>query len=152
MKIRTMLGGLALAMAAGGSSLLLSTPAHAATPQTLCSEVIDVHESDLDVNTGCVLHDGDRVSVRATGTIGNGWWFSYNGPEGESGYADNRNYPLLSARKYSLLARTNNNYRYVGRTASFTYAGSGSDLLLRINDDVPGNGSGAFNVEVTVTH
>src|SRR4051794_6824291 len=149
MKLRTTLGGLVLTAAAGCGSLLMTSPAHAAT--TSCDEVIQVRESALDVSTGCSLQSGDTVTVHATGEIQNGWWFSSNGPEGESGLADNRNYPLVGARKYTLLAKTNGNYRYAGRDLRFTYAGAGSPLMLRINDDVPGNGGGAFTVEVTVT-
>jgi hypothetical protein len=67
------------------------------------------------VSTGCYLQNGDTMTLHATGEIDNGWWFSSNGPEGESGLADNRNYPLLGARKYALLAKTNGNYRYAGR-------------------------------------
>jgi hypothetical protein len=42
-------------------------------------------------------------------------------------------------------------YFYVGQHKEFTYQGNESNLYLSINDDVVGNGSGAFKVTVTVS-
>lgn len=149
--IRTALTGLVIAAAAAGSALVGVAPAHAATT-IVCSEHKEVAESDWDVNTGCWLQDGDRVQVSAGGSIWAGVWFTgNNGPQGWSNIANDAKFPMRTARAYSLLAKSNGNYRYAGTGITYTYTGTGSWLYLRINDDSPGNGNGAFTVDVTVT-
>ena len=68
-------------------------------------------------------------------------------------YADSANYPLPGARKYGLLVKMDGSYRATG-TSYTRYATSYGiqPLSLRINDDVPGNGNGCFNVNVKVYH
>jgi hypothetical protein len=143
-----------IAAALAGGSVLATSPAHAAgvSSVTVCSEVVEVRERDTDVFTGCQLQNNDWISLSATGQIWAGVWLTgTNGPEGWSELANDWRYPMASARKYSLLAKSNGFYRYVGKGANFQYVGTGSFLHLRINDDVPGNGNGAFQVTVTVT-
>lgn len=149
MKIRSVLTALALTAAAAGSTLLGVTPAHAAG--VVCQDTIEVAESAWDVNTGCAMQDGDRVEISASGSIWAGVWFTgNNGPQGWSNIANDSKFPMRTARAYSLLAKVNGYYRYVGVGTNFTYTGSGSTLFLRINDDSPGNGNGAFVVDVKV--
>ncbi len=149
--IRTMLAGLAISAAAAGSVLVGVSPAHAATT-IVCSEHKEVAESDWDVSTGCWLQNGDRVQISAGGSIWAGVWLTgNNGPQGWSNIANDSKFPMRTARAYSLLAKSNGNYRYAGTGVTYTYTGTGSWLYLRINDDSPGNGNGAFTVDVTVT-
>ncbi|WP_144126926.1 hypothetical protein [Catellatospora sichuanensis] len=153
MNVRTALTRLAIVTAVVGGALVGTTPAHAAAvAAVVCEETIQVAEASWDVNTGCSLRSGDRVQINASGSIWAGVWFTGdNGPQGWTNIANDTKFPMASARVYSLLAKTNGNYRYAGTGTMFTYTGTGSPLYLRINDDKPGNGNGAFTVDVIVT-
>lgn len=153
MKVRAILGGLLMTAVVAGGSALAAAPAQAAgvSSATVCEETVTVNESNWNVNTGCQLQGGDRVTLTAAGSIWAGVWFTgRNGPQGWNNIAYDSKFPMPTARAYSLLANTNGWYRYVGTGSQFTYFGGGSPLYLRINDDSPGNGDGAFEVQVQV--
>lgn len=113
---------------------------------------VTVRESDHDVDTGIDINPGEWATISTTGQIWAGWWFTAsNDPEGWDSIANNPNYPLPSARQYCLLGKLGSGYFYVGRSnntmADLTQT---QRLFLRINDDVPGNGNGAFTCRIQV--
>jgi hypothetical protein len=80
------------------------------------------------------------------------WFTPWNGPEGWVGTSAPSNYPLPGAPKYSLIARFGDGpYEYLGSSGrSFTNDRPGYQMRVRfrVNDDYPGNGDGAFKVQV----
>jgi hypothetical protein len=110
-----------------------------------------VNESDRDVDTGLYVQPGHRLILSATGEIWAGVWLTgRNGPQGWMGWSANKDSPLSYAPPYSLLARLDGRYVYIGTGREFIYRGAASKLFLRINDDTPGNGWGAFQCHVEV--
>jgi hypothetical protein len=126
------------------------SPAGPAAKVEVCNETLDVPEALADVDTSCTLVSGDEVHIGATGQIKSGVFLAgWSGPQGWNFTAGN-NFPKPGAASFSLLARTESSYRYVGTGTEFTYFGSGTHLYLRINDDSPNNGEGAFQANVQV--
>jgi hypothetical protein len=114
---------------------------------------ITVLESDHDVDTGLYILPGQRVVLSATGEIWAGVWLTgRNGPQGWLGWHANQDSPLPYSPPFSMLGRLDGRYFYVGSGKEFIYRSGtdGSKLFLRINDDIPGNGSGAFTLHVEV--
>lgn len=143
------LGLAALSVLAATTLGVTSAPAAQASPQRLCG-VTDVPEGSSSVAIR-TLAPYESVTVYPGGSIWAGVWFTgTNGPEGWPATAPwNWNYPLPGARQYSLLGRlSGEGWRYVGNnTTTFTnYSGSYRTLYARTNDNVPGNGSGAFSL------
>ncbi|HYG80204.1 MAG TPA: hypothetical protein VD861_07450 [Pyrinomonadaceae bacterium] len=104
-----------------------------------------------DVSTGITVLPGDRIQFQSTGSIWAGVWLTgQNGPDGWEAVNNDNSYPLPSARIYSLLGRLDGGYFYVGQNGEVRHSGSPSPLFLRINDNVPGNGSGQFTSRVRV--
>ena len=63
---------------------------------------------------------------------------------------DNK-FSMPSAHAYILLGRLEGKYFEIGTGTRYIYNGEHpSDLSLSINDDLPGNGSGAFTCNVEV--
>ncbi len=122
-----------------------------------------VAEWQTDVWSGLVAVPGDRIEINADGTIWSGLWLHpRNGPEGESGTID-QSYPGFppsitapTPAPYSLLGYLgpsyySNAYFPVGpHRVIDSYPGTANRLWLRINDNCPGNGDGAFNVHVII--
>ncbi|MGA4995949.1 hypothetical protein [Nonomuraea bangladeshensis] len=109
------------------------------------------------MDTNILLRDHDWIDISASGTIWAGVWFTgENGPQGWTNYAAGGDSPLPGAPPFSLLGRTaEDGYFYVGAGLRRTYLngslGPGETrLFLRINDNKPANGSGAFNVRIQV--
>jgi hypothetical protein len=111
-----------------------------------------------DVDTGVVLRPGDEFALTGTGSIWAGVWFTgLNGPEGWMDRIEtNPNSPLHNtpdARPFSLVGRfEGEGYFYVGRgfgRRTFNRS-SPRRLFLRINDNAPANGSGAFQCLIEV--
>lgn len=128
------------------------------TPLAILEDVlVDVYESDLDVDTGVVLDEGEFCSISATGEIWAGVWFTgQNGPEGWGSTTQDKNFPLhrtTLAHPFSLLAKlgTGGDYVYAGKILNrlVNHTGEPQRVFLRINDDVPGNGSGSFRARIT---
>lgn len=121
-------------------------------------QVINVPEASGAVNTGIVCQPGDEVELTGTGTIWAGIWLTgVNGPEGWLNRIEtNPASPYINkpdAHPYSLVGRFGNDpFFYVGTSLSRRAFASSSaqPLILRTNDNQPGNGSGAFQCLVRV--
>lgn len=111
-------------------------------------------------STGLRVEREDRLQITGFGTIWAGVWFTgQNGPDGWYGTSAGPAYPLPGANQYGLIANLGD-----GANGPKFHVGSGIDavpsirwpaygwpwfhLNLRTNDDVPGNGSGAFTAHV----
>ncbi|HLL55502.1 MAG TPA: hypothetical protein VK447_18225 [Myxococcaceae bacterium] len=118
-----------------------------------------IREANRDVDTGVVLRNGDEFELETTGTITPGVIGA--GPTGPGGWKDRIAYgphfPLhggidpVHAHPYCLLGKLNG-YFFVGerRPRQRYLDREERRLFLRINDDVPGNGGGAFICRVKV--
>ena len=77
-------------------------------------------------------------------------------PGGHGRHGTKPGFPQTGVAPYCLLGKTaEDDYFYIGKGLRRTYLnqseGPGeTDLYLRINDDVPGNGNGAFSVHIQV--
>jgi hypothetical protein len=115
-------------------------------------QTFTVPENLYFVDTRIDLQPGDRVVIDASGYINSGVLFSgANGPDGWGPGRFGAGVPAPTAPVYSLVA-------HVGPALPAFYVGphldsetlGGGRLFLRINDEAPGNGSGAFTVRVQV--
>ena len=108
----------------------------------------------VDVDTNLDIEPGDLVTFAVTGSIWAG--FCFHGNTGPNGFGNPSSiYPLPGVVPYSVIGR-------VGATGPYFFIGDGSvpptprpfstggRLFLRTNDDLPGNGSGAFSVTIIV--
>lgn len=113
--------------------------------------IINVSEGDRDVDTQMDIQYGDRLVFSANGEIWAGvWWTGLNGPQGWDNISYDRKFPLPGTHPYSLLGRLDGRLFYIGTGFDRYYRGRNSRLFLRINDDAPGNGSGAFFCNIQV--
>jgi hypothetical protein len=97
--------------------------------------------------------------------IWSGMWFRpENGPEGDWAYCPEgegrfpercvnpAGYPMTSgAPRYSLIGALDDRWFYIGGYRGLEYSGPPTTLKLRTNDNVPGNGRGAFHALVAIT-
>ncbi len=112
---------------------------------------IQVNESDWDVNTAMQVQQGDTLIFQAWGSIWAGVWFTgTNGPPGWNNIDNDPKFPLPGSHPYCLLGKLDTGYFYVGAYHRMDQTPDQGPLFLRINDDVPGNGSGAFQCLVQV--
>jgi hypothetical protein len=127
--------------------------------QEVVNKWVTVRESDTnDSDTGVALQPGDEFALTGAGAIWAGVLFTgLNGPEGWMDRIEtNLDFPLHNspdARPFSLLGRfEGEGYFYVGAGLSRRAFNRTSPrrLFLRINDNAPGNGSGAFQCLVQV--
>ena len=119
--------------------------------QLVTSKQVEIRESDWDVDTALQVHQGDTLIFQAWGQIWAGVWFTgNNGPKGWNNLDNDPKYPLPGSHPYSLLGKLDTGYFYVGDYARLDNTPDQGTLLLRINDDVPGNGNGAFACLVQV--
>ncbi len=121
-------------------------------------KTVNVCENSSGVNAGLALFDGDHVSIFGYGTIWAGvWGTGSNDANGWIGWSAGANFPLPGAAPFSLI------YSFAGTPGSWLFSGTGSrfqlvashdvfTLFFRTNDDVPGNGSGCFQVRVDVSY
>jgi hypothetical protein len=136
----------------GNNSRTTAVSVTARTAELVCDKDITVKESDFDVDTGCDVQPGDRVSFAAWGSIWAGVWLTgENGPGGWGTTPNDQAYPKFNANSFSLLAKTDE-YFYVGEAAEYVHHSTKPTrrLYLRINDNVPGNGSGEFVCSVEI--
>jgi hypothetical protein len=119
----------------------------AASTQRLCG-LTDVPESSTETVIK-LLKPWESVTVTPGGRIWAGVWFTGdNGPEGWTAAAP-ADYPLPGARQYSLIGRVSGQtWSYIGPNTVTFYNNSPYPqyLYARVNDNVAGNGSGAFNL------
>lgn len=126
-----------------------------ATPQVLCPiDDLSVPESSTGVVTAWLSY-GESITVTPSleHNIWAGVWFTgENGPEGWANTSAPWYYPLPGARQYSLIGRFGSgSYQYIGQR-QMTYTNTSYGWLqrarFRVNDNNPGNGSGAFQVHI----
>jgi hypothetical protein len=112
---------------------------------------VQVNESDEDVPTGIRVRRGDTLIFHAAGQIWAGVWFTgNNGPRGWNNLDNDPKFKLPGSHPYCLLGKLDTGYFYVGDHMRIDGADDQGELFLRINDDVPGNGSGAFSCDIQV--
>jgi hypothetical protein len=139
--------------AATQHSISLFSPKRLVQDQT-----ISVPESTSNVPTGIAIQPGDEFALTASGTIWAGVWFTgVNGPDGWTDRIEtNPASPYINkpdAHPFCLVGRFDTDpWFYVGsgftrRPAMLTAA---KQLVLRTNDNTPGNGSGSFQCRVQV--
>jgi hypothetical protein len=118
---------------------------------------VTVREADAEVDTGVALQVGDDYELDATGDIWAGVLFTgRNGPVGWANVDHDPKFPLhegANAHPYCLIAKfEGRNWFYVGdHLGPLPYTDANDRrLLLRTNDDTPGNGNGEFQCHVRV--
>jgi hypothetical protein len=137
---------------AAAAVMLLAGPATPAAAQTLCMLHNDsVPEASSLVSTSTYLEPGQSVQITGGGEIWAGVWLTgNNGPEGWFNTSAPSDYPLPGAREYSLLARANGSWVYIGQGNRVTNTSSTlAQLQFRTNDSWPGNGDLAFTASYT---
>ena len=115
----------------------------------ISSRHVQVNEGDYDVDTGMHINAGDNLYFYAWGVIWAGVWFTgVNGPRGWNYRDSDPKFPLPGAHPFMLLGHLQNGYFEIGSQAFRQQTPDGGELYLRINDDTPGNGTGAFQCDV----
>lgn len=113
------------------------------------------------VDSGIDVRRGDFVSMQASGSIWAGVLFTgENGPDGWDKIEDSADFPLPNSRPFGLLYKLVRHdstpgvtpWRVLGTGDSFDYSGDTARLWFTINDDVPDNGSGEFEIELDLRH
>jgi hypothetical protein len=111
----------------------------------VASRTVEVRESDYDVDTSINVQRGDTLIFHAQGLIWAGVWFTgLNGPNGWPNIDPDPKFRLPSNHPYCLLGKLDTGYFFVGEYQRKDNLDDQGELFLRINDDLPGNGSGAF--------
>jgi hypothetical protein len=119
------------------------------TMELINEQNVEVREADYDVDTGLELQYRDRFTIAANGAIWAGVWLTgQNGPRGWNNIDLDPKFPLQASHPFALIGRLDGKYTYIGDGVDRFYFGRGSRLSLRTNDDLPGNGSGAFHALV----
>jgi hypothetical protein len=122
---------------------------------TVLNQNFEVRESDDQVpQQGIAVQPGDHFDFTATGQIWAGVWFTgQNGPQGWPGPSTDPKFPAPGLPAYSLIGIMNEQYFFIGPALHIDYPpeAPSTTLFIMINDDVHGNGSGAFNVQVVQT-
>lgn len=134
----------------GSPNLLLYSEVHAAFVRQGASPPIN--EFDTGVDSGIDLGPNEFLAITGTGMINAGVFLGGdNGPEGWNSIENNSSFPLPGSRPFSLLGILDSQHFYIGKsTATTEKFTSNKRLFLRTNDDVPGNGTGAFNAHIQV--
>lgn len=109
--------------------------------------------SGNDVDTGIDIYPGDVVEFSATGNLWAGVCLTgQNFPDGWNTIENSPDFPLPGNHPFSLIGRVgNSDYFFIGSNLGYTHQGREGRLSLRTNDDMPGNGTGAFSTSITVT-
>jgi hypothetical protein len=135
----------------GAEDLLMTTSQEQAASPIYTSQPIVVPESAYDVDTGVDIPTNSRVVISCSGKIWAGVLFTFeNGPQGWTNYAAGNDYPLPGSPRYGMLAKLGGSYQYIGAGKTLEFRDGQSRLFLRINDDVPKNGYGAFSCTFSV--
>ena len=109
--------------------------------------ILPVSESATSVDTGIDVGPGQWLAMSGFDEIWAGIWFTgNNGPQGWNTIENNSSFPLPGSRPFSLIGRLNGLNFYIGTSnATAQNFSTPQRLTLRTNDNVPGNGSGAFS-------
>jgi len=119
--------------------------------QLVGARQVQVNERDADVDTHMRVNQGDTLIFHASGQIWAGVWFTgNNGPQGWNNIDNDPKFPLPGSHPFGLLGKLDTGYFYIGAYARIDQAMDQGELFLRINDDVPGNGTGAFTCLIQV--
>ena len=119
--------------------------------QLQASRQVQVNEGDADVDTTIQVVQGDTLMFDAWGQIWAGVWFTgTNGPRGWNNRDLDPKFPLPGAHPFMLLGLLDTGYFEIGDYRRLDQTPDQGTLYLRINDDQPGNGSGAFQCVVQV--
>jgi hypothetical protein len=118
-------------------------------------KTVSIPERATYVDTLVDLKPSQRVVLQGGGSIWAGVWFTgWNGPQGWNTVSYDPKFPLPGAHPFSLIANLGMEMFEVGFNAERPYkpgSSSGANrLLLRTNDDTPGNGQGAFSCRIQV--
>ena len=134
----------------GSPNLLLYSEVHAAFVRQGASP--QINEFDTLVDSGIDLGPNEFLAITGTGMINAGVFLGGdNGPEGWNSIENNSSFPLPGSRPFSLLGILDSQHFYIGKsTATTEQFTSNKRLFLRTNDNVPGNGTGAFNAHIQV--
>lgn len=138
------------------------TPPH--NPTSPATDAYHVVMAEADggkngVDSGIDIGQGDFVSLQGSGSIWAGVFFTgENGPEGWDKIENNADFPLPGTRPFGLLYKIVEKgqtaslvpWQVLGTGDSFDWAGGNARLWFTINDDVPDNGSGQFDISVKV--
>ena len=131
----------------GSPNLLLYSEVHAAFVRQVTAPPINEFDTNLD--SGIDLGPNEFLAITGTGMINPGFPYGDNGPEGWNSIDNNSALPLPGTRPFSLLGILDGQKFYIGRSAATTETfTTNKRLFLRTNDDVPGNGTGAFNAQM----
>lgn len=125
------------------------------------NQTVSVPEASALVNPGITIQIGDAVTLVPGGSIWAGVWATgTNGPGGWNKTEHSTAFPLPGSNPFCLLykivpggtAFSQVPWRRLGTSLSFaaTAPSVTGALFFRTNDNVPGNGSGAFTCEVTI--
>jgi hypothetical protein len=97
------------------------------------------------VDTHIQVNRGDTLIFHAQGQIWAGVWLTgLNGPDRWTNIDNDLKFPLPGTHPYCLLGVLDNGPFFVGSYHRINQADDQGELFLEINDDVHGNGSGAF--------
>jgi hypothetical protein len=127
------------------------------SPQRLCPvEALDVPEASTGVLGTVWAEYGDSVTVtpEPLQQIWAGVWLTgWNGPAGWADAMAPSGYPLTDVPRYGLIGRIGNGpWQYIGNRAmtfTNTKVGYRQKVVLRVNDNVAGNGDGAFRASIS---
>jgi hypothetical protein len=152
-------GGVGVSVAPGGNPWVVNSVGEiyrgsASVDYPFCDATpVIVREMDSSVAPK-LLQPGE--SIRITPDPAKQIWagVAFTGSNGPEGWTDAAPpwFPLPGARKFSLLVNTGSGWRYVGASPMTVQNTTGAVqwLRLRVNDDVPDNGSGQF--EAVLSH
>jgi len=110
------------------------------------SRLVQVAESDGPVDTHMQVVQGDTLIFHAWGSIWAGvWWTGLNGPDGWNWIDNDPKFPLRGSHPFCLFGILDTGPFYIGSDMRLDETPNQGTLLLEINDDVHGNGNGAFH-------
>ena len=134
----------------GSPNLLLYSEVHAAFARE--ASIPAIRESDTRVDSGLDVGPDEWLALTGGGEIWAGVWFTgNNGPQGWNSIDNNAAFPLPGSRPFALLGTLDSQNFYIGNSnATADRFTTPKRLFLRTNDDVPGNGNGAFNCHAQV--
>jgi hypothetical protein len=113
------------------------------------SREVQVAEKDAAVDTHMQVRAGDTLIFHAWGTIWAGVWFTgNNGPEGWNWIDNDPKFPLKGSHPFCLIGRLDSGPFFIGSDRRLDQTPDQGTLFLEINDDVHGNGNGAFHCQV----